>query len=149
MPASFCHIAVHIIFSTKNRKTWLKKPLAEEMYAYLYGIIINLKGIPISIGGIEDHIHILCLAPKELSMVDFMVKLKANSSKWFREKTKLDFHWQDGYAAFSVSKSNIDDVKDYIEHQADHHHNITVEEEFNALLQKHWDPNKLREKQSV
>ena len=45
------------------------------MYAYLYGIIINLKGIPISIGGIEDHIHILCLAPKELSMVDFMVKL--------------------------------------------------------------------------
>ena len=98
--------------------------------------------------GIEDHIHILCLAPKELSMVDFMVKLKANSVNG-SGKNQIGFSLQDGYAAFSVSKSNIDDVKDYIEHQADHHHNITVEEEFNALLKKHWDPNKLREKQSV
>jgi len=92
MPASFCHLAVHIVFSTKNRKTWLKKPLAEEMHAYIYGLFINLKGLPLAIGGIEDHIHILCPAPKELCLFKFMEKLEANSSKRFREKTKLDFH---------------------------------------------------------
>ena len=149
MPASFCHLAVHIVFSTKNRKTWLKKPLADEMYGYLNGIIKNLNGIPLAIGGIEDHIHILCLAPKEMSIVEFMAKLKANSSKWFREQTRQDFHWQDGYAAYSVSKSNIESVKNYIEHQEDHHHNITTEEKFDALLKKHWDPDKLKEKQMI
>ena len=149
MPASFCHLAVHIVFSTKNRKTWLKKPFADEMYGYLNGIIKNLNGIPLAIGGIEDHIHILCLAPKEISMVEFMTKLKANSSKWFREHARQDFHWQDGYAAFSVSKSNIESVKNYIEHQEDHHHNTTTEEEFNALLKKHWNPDKLKEKQII
>ena len=107
------------------------------MSAYICSIIINLKGILLTISGIEDQIHILCLAPKELCLVEFMAKLKANSNKWFREKTKLDFHWQDGYAAFSVSKSNLDDVKDYIELQEDHHHNVTAEEKFNALLKKH------------
>ena len=78
-----------------------------------------------------------------------MAKLKATTSKWFREKTKLDSHWQDGYAAFSIIKSNLDEVKDYIEHQEDHHHNVATEEEFNALLKKHWNPDKLKEKQSV
>jgi len=79
-------------------------------------------------------------------MVEFMAKLKANSSKWFREKTKSDFHWQNGYAAFSVSKSNLDVVKHYIEHQKDHHNNVTAEEEFDALLKKHWNPDKVKVK---
>jgi hypothetical protein len=63
------------------------------MSAYICSIIINLKGILLTISGIEDQIHILCLAPKELCLVEFMAKLKANSNKWFREKTKLDFQW--------------------------------------------------------
>ncbi len=77
MPASFFHLAVHIVFSTKNRKIWLKKPLAEEMHAYIYGLITNLKGLPLAIGGIENHIHILCLAPKELCLVGFYGKSKS------------------------------------------------------------------------
>ncbi|MDY0152707.1 MAG: IS200/IS605 family transposase [Candidatus Cloacimonas sp.] len=137
MPASYCHIALHIVFSTRNRVTWLKEPLDEEMHRYMGGIISNLKGVPIQIGGIEDHVHILCLAPKEISLVEFMTKLKSNSSKWFRERSKLDFHWQDGYAAFSVSKSQIPAVIEYIKQQKEHHHHTSTIEEFELLLRKH------------
>ncbi|GAB1467984.1 IS200/IS605 family transposase [Candidatus Cloacimonadota bacterium] len=139
MPASYCHLALHIVFSTRNRVTWLKEPLADEMHRYMVGIISNLKGVSIQIGGIEDHVHILCLAPKDISLVEFMTKLKANSSKWFREHSKLDFHWQDGYAAFSVSKSQIPAVKEYIRNQKEHHKHKTYEDEFESLMQKHLD----------
>ena len=137
MPASYCHLALHIVFSTRDRATWLKEPLAEEMYKYLSGIISNLKGVSIQIGGVNDHVHILCMAPKDLSLVEFMTKLKANSSKWFREHSKLDFHWQDGYAAFSVSKSMIPAVKEYIVNQKEHHKHTNFEVEFKSLLEKH------------
>ncbi len=139
MPASYCHIALHIVFSTRNRIGWLKEPLKTEMNSYLAGIINNLKGRAIQIGGIEDHVHILCLAPKEISLVEFMTKVKANSSKWFREHTKLDFAWQDGYAAFSVSKSQIPIVIEYINNQDEHHNHTTSIAEFDELLKRHRD----------
>jgi REP element-mobilizing transposase RayT len=137
MPATYCHIALHIVFSTRNRIGWLKKPLDAEMHRYMVGIIANLKGMSIQIGGIEDHVHILCLAPKEISLVEFMTKLKSNSSKWFRQHSGLDFHWQDGYAAFSVSKSQILVVKRYIMQQREHHTHESFEAEYELLLQKH------------
>jgi len=140
MPASFCHLAVHIVFTTKNHKTWLKKPLRPQMHAYLAGIINNIGGVSIKINGIEDHVHILCLLPKELSIGEFMAKIKANSSKWFRQAHCPDFGWQDGYAAFSVSKSNLNEVENYIANQDEHHHHTTAIEEFDALLKKHWTP---------
>jgi REP element-mobilizing transposase RayT len=140
MPASFCHLAAHIIFTTKNRKTWLKKPLQGIMHAYMGGIINNIGGITIKINGTEDHVHILCLLPKDLSIGDFMAKVKANSSKWFRATHCPDFHWQDGFAAFSVSKSNLESVESYIDNQEEHHHHTTATEEWDALLKKHWMP---------
>jgi hypothetical protein len=67
-----------------------------------------------------------------------MAKVKANSSKWFRAIHCPDFHWQDGYAAFSVSKSNLESVESYIDNQEEHHHHTTATEEWDALLKKHW-----------
>lgn len=142
MPASFCHLAAHIIFTTKNHKTWLKKPLQPQMHAYLAGIIKNIGGIPIKINGIEDHVHILCLLPKDLSIGEFMAKIKANSSKWFRQTHCPEFSWQDGYAAFSVSKSNLNSVENYIINQDEHHHHTTAIEEFEALIKKHSSPQR-------
>ena len=139
MPATYCHLALHIVFSTRNRVPWLREPLDVEMHKYLSGIIKNLNGISIQIGGIEDHVHILCLAPKDISLVEFMTKLKSNSSKWFRDHTKMDFHWQDGYAAFSVSKSQIQVISDYIHDQQEHHHHKTTIQEFEELLRKHME----------
>jgi len=81
--------------------------------------------------------------PKDLSIGEFMAKIKSNSSKWIRKEHCPDFNWQDGYAAFSVSKSNLDTVSAYIRNQDEHHHNTSAVEEFEALLKKHWDPDKL------
>ena len=137
MPATYCHLALHIVFSTRNRIPWLKEPLDVDMHKYMTGIIANINGVSIQIEGYEDHVHILCLAPKDISLVEFMTKLKSNSSKWFRDHSQLDFHWQDGYAAFSVSKSQIQVIKEYIQNQKTHHQRKSFDEEFNALIQKH------------
>jgi len=139
MPASYCFIAMHIVFSTRDRRTWLRDEMGKEMHSYLAGIIKNLGGKPIIVNGIPDHVHVLCLAPKDISLVEFMTKIKANSSKWFRDKHKLDFHWQDGYSAYSVSKSNLESVQKYIKNQEEHHLHISTQQEFDALLQKHLD----------
>lgn len=72
MPDSFCHLAAHIIFSTKNRKTWLKPPRGDEMHSYLGGIINKTGGKAIRINGISDHVHILGLLPKDLRQADFV-----------------------------------------------------------------------------
>ena len=141
MPASYCHLAVHIIFTTKNHSTWIKKPLQPLIHSYMAGIIEKTGGTPIKINGIEDHVHILCLMPKDLSIGEFMAKIKANSSKWFHTKHCPEFAWQDGYAAFSVSKSNIDAVEQYIINQEEHHHHTSTVAEFEALLQKHSAPH--------
>jgi REP element-mobilizing transposase RayT len=140
MPASYSHLAVHLIFTTKNHKTWIKKPLQPILYAYMAGIIKNLGGSSNIINGIEDHVHILCLLPKDISIGEFMSKLKANSSKWIRQNHYPDFGWQDGYAAFSVSKSNMPAVIQYIQDQEEHHHHTSANAEFEALLRKHWMP---------
>jgi REP element-mobilizing transposase RayT len=137
MPSSFCHVAVHIVFATKNNSTWIKKDLLAQVHAYIAGIISNIGGKPIQVGGIEDHVHILCLIPKDQSLGEFLAKIKANSSKWFRQTHCSDFSWQDGYAAFSVSKSNMQAVENYISNQETHHHDTTAEDEFNELLKKH------------
>jgi REP element-mobilizing transposase RayT len=139
MPASYCFIAMHIVFSTRDRRTWLRDEMGKEMHSYLAGIIKNLGGKPIIVNGIPDHVHVLCLAPKDISLVEFMTKIKANSSKWFRDKHKLDFHWQDGYSAYSVSKSNLESVQKYIKIQEEHHLHTSTQQEFDALLQKHLD----------
>ena len=139
MPDSFCHLATHIVFSTRNRKTWLKQPIRTEMHAYLAGIIKNTGGKTIAVNGTEDHVHILCLLPKDLSPAEFMAKVKANSSKWFRATHEPQFHWQDGYAMFSVSKSQIPEVEKYIAEQEEHHFNLSAWAEFDAMLKRHED----------
>ncbi len=143
MPASYCHLAVHIIFSTKERVPWLKPDPRLEMHSYLGGIVNKLTGIPLAIGGTENHVHILCLMPKDLSIAEFVSKIKANSSKWFRAKHHPHFNWQEGYGAFSVSRSNIETVIKYIIDQDEHHHHTSAKEEFENILKKHWDPEKV------
>jgi len=81
--------------------------------------------------------------PSTQSTADFMAKVKANSSKWFRAMHEPTFHWQEGYGAFSVSKSNVDDMIAYIHNQRDHHYHTNAIDEFDALLKKHWDPESL------
>jgi len=104
-------------------------------YAYLFGIAKNLKIEVLAIGGIANHVHILLTLPATKTLSDTVRDLKANSSRWMRESDKK-FAWQEGFAAFSVSPSQIPVVKAYIRNQAEHHKKRNFEEEFLALLTK-------------
>lgn len=108
----------------------------ERIHAYLGGIINNLGGIPIIVGGIDDHIHILTSLPKTMALTDFVRVIKADSSKWMKQIDShySNFSWQEGYGAFSVSPSLIEKTTNYIRNQAEHHKKRTFREEYKMFL---------------
>jgi putative transposase len=126
------------LFSTKDRLPLVRPEIRSDLYAYMGGIISNLKGKPVLINGPRDHVHLLFVLPATLSLADFMEKLKANSPKWANERwLGRGFAWQTGYAAFSVSQSKLSEVKAYISRQEEHHRKLTYQQEVVALLKKH------------
>lgn len=130
---------LHIIFSTKHRSALIDEFIEPELHSYLGGICNELQSFPIKIGGYRDHVHILCMLSKKIALIKLLEELKSHSSKWI--KTKKDryknFFWQDGYGAFSVSPSETEKVKGYIEKQHQHHKTITFQEEYRQILTMH------------
>ena len=113
MGQSLVQIYVHIIFSTKSRQPFLADiGLRERMYAYLAGICRNQDSPAIIVGGVEDHVHILCRLGKQVDVSDLVREIKRDSSKWVKtqEPSLSQFHWQDGYGAFSISPGHVDDL---------------------------------------
>jgi putative transposase len=106
------------------------------LWAYLAGICKNHEMIALAIGGTENHVYILLHLPPKLALAKAVLLLKANSSKWIGEQG-IKFFWQEGYGAFSVSSSNLDQVTRYIQNQEAHHRKTSFEDEFRALLRKH------------
>jgi REP element-mobilizing transposase RayT len=127
---------VHALFSTKDREPLIRAEVRPDLYAYMGGITSHLRGEPVVINGAKDHVHVLFVLPAALALADFMEKLKANSSKWAKERVR-GFAWQTGYAAFSVSQSKLEEVKTYVLGQEEHHRRRTYREEVVALLKKH------------
>ena len=129
----------HIIFSTKNRVARLTRDIEQRLWAYLGGIVRKHKMTALQVGGIEDHIHALVLAPPTYAPSQIAQFLKGDSSKWIHEefRTLRDFTWQDGYGAFTVSQSNLPEVIRYIQNQREHHRKKTFQEEYLEFLQKH------------
>lgn len=117
MSQSLSQIYLHVVFSTKDRAPFLTDtPFRERTHAYLVGICNNLECPSIMVGGVADHVHILCRLSKNLAVADFLRELKRDSSKWIKvEMPRLrDFQWQAGYGTFSVSPSHMEDLKNYI-----------------------------------
>ena len=139
MPQSFVSNSVHIVFSTKERRALIPTEQQKRLWAYLAGIAKNLGVTPLAICGMPDHVHVLAALPADLAIAKFVNVLKSNSSKWMHE-SGVEFGWQKGYAAFSVSTSNLDSVTEYIENQAEHHKKRDFKQEFLALLKKHRVP---------
>jgi len=141
MSQSVAKVALHIVFSTKNRKPWLKNlNLRNELYAYMATILKNNVDSPaILIGGIEDHVHILCLLSRKFAIMKVVQETKTETSKWIKKQAGecRNFAWQGGYGAFSVSESNIQSVKQYIKNQEEHHRRMTFKDEFRTLCQRH------------
>jgi REP element-mobilizing transposase RayT len=138
MGDTFSNLVVHLVFSTKSRLPLLTKTVREDLYPYMGGIVRGVGGVTIAIGGTTDHIHILARIPTKVSVADFARAVKGNSSKWMNERfTNMRFGWQRGYGAFSVSRSAISRVVEYVRDQEQHHRHRSFLDELKMLLKKH------------
>ena len=139
MPGTYSQILLHAVFSTKHRTPWITRDVQERLYPYIGGIVRGDKGVLYSIGGVEDHVHLYMRWRPDRSVSDRMRDLKANSSKWIHGTFAAlgAFAWQEGYAVFSVSRSQEDAVKNYIASQAEHHKKEDFKSELLRLLRAH------------
>ena len=135
MAQSLVRIAVHAVFSTKERKNLIPQNELLDVWGYLGGIARNTKVVLIIAGGMRDHAHLLFELPAKADVADIVMTFKSNSSRWMGERHR-DFAWQAGYGAFSVSPSQIGTVKKYIANQAEHHKKRDFKEEFLIMLKK-------------
>jgi putative transposase len=129
----------HVVFSTKNRQPFLTEAIRERLFAYLGGIARENGVSALEIGGVADHVHLLLSIPASLAVSKAVQLIKGGSSHWLKETfpDMIDFAWQDGYAAFTVSRSQLDDVQLYIRSQAEHHRTKMFVEEYRAFLERH------------
>jgi len=136
---TYTALLYHVILSTKNRKRWLTPDIEGRIWAHLGGIARQNDMVLLIIGGIEDHVHLLVALPPTLSVSEALKRIKGGSSGWVKETftTCKDFGWQDGYAAFTVSKSQVPEVEEYIRKQREHHRTPSFEEEYRAFLDRH------------
>src|SRR5262244_1419579 len=113
MPQSLSAVYIHLVFSTKNREPFLRDPdLRVRLHSELGGISKTLGCAPILTGGVEDHIHMLARFGRTITQAEWVKELKRVSNLWLKEKgcEFADFAWQGGYADFSVSQSNLEQV---------------------------------------
>lgn len=136
MSHTYAQNAIHIVFSTKSRCRFIPNQMQSELWAYIGGICREIGVRVHSIGGAEDHVHLLVQLPPTLPLAKAVLTIKSNSSRWARVK-KREFGWQEGYGAFSVSASNLPAVIRYIQNQDQHHKRMNFEAEFLALLKRH------------
>ena len=136
MSHTYRNLIFHVVFSTKDRRPLTAKQIRPELFAYLGALVKELKGIPLIINGIDDHVHMLICLPPTVSPSDAMRFIKSNSSRWMSERTGIDFSWQKGFGIFSVSRSGVQAVMEYIRDQEIHHGKRGFREEFVALLEK-------------
>ncbi len=133
---------MHLIFSTKNREPFINSDVRERLFAYLAGTLNELNCPAIKVGGVADHVHILFVLVKTLSLSKAVEEVKKGSSKWMKEQGELRFYWQNGYGAFSVSASSESRVAGYIANQEEHHRTMSFQDELREFLRAHsieWD----------
>jgi REP element-mobilizing transposase RayT len=139
MARTYTSLFYHVVFSTKNRERLISPDIEARVWAYLGGIARENDMAPLLVGGIEDHVHILLVVPPAIALSKGIQLIKGASSKWMKETfpNLWSFSWQDGYGAFTVSKSNVLEVEDYIRKQREHHRVRTFQEEYRLFLNKH------------
>lgn len=136
---SYTRLQYHIAFSTKERRLCLQSDRLSRTCEYIGGIIREQGGKMLAANGTADHVHIAAVGSPTVAISDLLRTIKTNSSSWIHQTFPdlRDFHWQDGYAAFSVSASVMPSVLSYIRRQAEHHEKMSFMEELVALLDRH------------
>jgi putative transposase len=139
MSGKYLSLLVHFTWSTAGREPWIAHEMQEGLFSYIGGIANKKNAKLISAGGMFDHIHLYTSLPSTISVAYFVNVVKANSSRWIHESFPRlrNFAWQEGYGAFSVSKSDEQRVVQYVANQKKHHEKRTFKEELIGLLEKH------------
>ena len=139
MSQSLVKNILHITFSTESRHPLITEEIKPDLSLYLTGIARNLNSSVFAINVMPEHVHILLNLNKSTSLSKLVQELKQGSSRWLNASGKLNtsFHWQKGYAAFSVSQSGMGQVVEYIEQQEVHHRKLNFQDELTALLRRY------------
>ena len=136
---SSTHISLHyhFVFSTRNRRPWIRESWEERLHSYIGGIVRGLNGVAQAIGGADDHVHILASLRPTHRVSDVLRDIKSCSCDWVhRAIGNAMFSWQDGYGGFTVGKAEIEALKKYVRGQREHHKKRTFQEEYLELLRQ-------------
>lgn len=131
---AYTNLLYHLVFGTKERLPFITDELKSHFHAYLGGTVRGLGGVAFEINGMNDHVHLLVKLNTTHRLDYFLRDLKANSSKWAKEKTNGQFSWQRRYGAFTVSESQFAVVQNYIRNQEAHHKKFDFKQEFETML---------------
>lgn len=139
MSQSLSKLFIHIVFHTKNSYILIRNEDKAKLYEYIGSVIKDRGSIPISINGTYNHVHILCVLSKNISLAMLTEEIKRHSSRWIKTLAPYysKFAWQGGYAGFSVSPTIVQRTKLYIENQEEHHKKRTFEEEYILFLKEY------------
>lgn len=135
MASTYLSLHYHVVFGTKNRKPSIGAEWRSRLHEYLGGTVSGLGGFPQGIGGTADHVHLLLGLKATHCVADVLRELKKASSVWVHETIhEPSFAWQQGYAAFTVSATARESVRQYIDHQEEHHRERSFREELVEML---------------
>ena len=139
MAQSLAKVYIHLIFSTKHRERILFDEIRADLHAYMGGILAGRGSQPLEINSEPDHVHALFTLPRTETLSDVVGNLKKSSNDWLRTRDQrlASFYWQGGYGAFSVSQSAVEEVRDYIRRQREHHQRLSFQEEFRLFLRRY------------
>lgn len=139
MAQTLVSLLFHAIFSTKNREPFITTEIEPELFAYIGGILNNNGCRLLDAGGTADHVHLLISQSKNIALSSLMKEVKKDSSSWIKTKGNefRNFHWQDGYRAFSVGLAEIGSLKKYIAGQKEHHRKRSFQEELIEFLNEY------------
>jgi len=138
MANTYSQLNIHCVFAVKGRENFITKEFRDNLHRYMSGVLKNDGSYPLAVGGWMDHVHVFFELQPTMTIADQIRMLKATSSKWVNDNklVKGKFHWQEGYGAFSYSRSQRNSVIKYITTQETHHKKRTFRDEYMELLNK-------------
>ena len=135
-PGTFSQIYIQVVFAVKGRQSLIPADLESDLYKYVAGIIENKGQKSLAVNGMRDHIHLFIGLNPDQKISDLVREVKKATNVWLNERMQSNFSWQAGYGAFSYSKSNRDQVIQYIKNQKEHHSKKSFMDEYKEFLEK-------------
>jgi putative transposase len=139
MSSTHLSLHYHLVFGTKNHETAISSAWRDRLHAYLGGVIRTLDGVPEAVGAVADHVHLLIGLRATHTLADVLREIKSVSSAWVHEDVGVgSFAWQEGYGAFTVSASQLENVRAYIQQQEEHYRRRSFPRGISGLASAPW-----------